>query len=91
MQAGALSPSGRFVAGVYHSTAAAVANRVTESLTTTGGGTAWPNAATTLWPGATTVQQGERVFVVTREGPRINTGASGTGVASILETHEVVP
>ncbi len=91
VQAGALSPSGRFVAGVYHSTAAAVANRVTESLTTTGGGTAWPNAATTLWPGATTVQQGERVFVVTREGPRINTGASGTGVASILETHEVVP
>ena len=93
MQAGALSPSGRFVAGAYHSTAAAVANQVTESLTTTGGGTAWPNAATTLWgPGpATTVQQGERVFVVAREGSRINTGASGTGVVSILETHEVVP
>jgi hypothetical protein len=93
MQAGALSPSGRFVAGAYHSTAAAVANQVTESLTTTGGGTAWPNAATTLWgPGpVTTVQQGERVFVVTREGNRINTGASGTGVVSILQTQEVVP
>jgi hypothetical protein len=93
MQAGALSPSGRFVAGAYHSTAAAAANQVTESLTTTGGGTAWPNAATTLWgPGpVTTVQQGERVFVVAREGARINTGASGTGVVSILETHEVVP
>jgi hypothetical protein len=93
MQAGALSPSGTFVAGAYHSTAAAVANQVTESLTTTGGGTAWPNAATTLWgPGpVTTVQQGERVFVVTREGNRINTGASGTGVVSILQTQEVVP
>ena len=89
MQAGTLSPSGRFVAGAYQATASA--NDDTESLTTTGGGTAWPNAATTLWPGATTVQQGERVFVVTREGNRINTGASGTNVVSILETHEVVP
>jgi hypothetical protein len=89
MQAGALSPSGRFVAGAYQATASA--NDDTESLTTTGGGTAWPNAATTLWAGATTVQQGERVFVVTREGNRINTGASGTDVAAILETHEVVP
>src|SRR5207245_10083679 len=93
MQAGALSPSGRLVAGVYHSSAAAVANQVTESVTTTGGGTAWLNAATPLWgPGpATTVQQGERVFVVAREGSRINTGAAGTGVVSVLETHEVVP
>ena len=93
VQGGALSPSGRFVAGAYHSTAAAAANRITESLTITGGGTPWLNAATTLWgPGpVTTVQQGERVFVVTREGNRINTGASGTGVVSILETHEVVP
>ncbi|TMH20919.1 MAG: hypothetical protein E6H70_00395 [Betaproteobacteria bacterium] len=89
VQAGALSPSGRFVAGAYQATASA--NDDTESLTTSGGGTAWPNAATTLWPGATTVQQGERVYVVTREGNRINTGASGTGVVSILETHEVVP
>ena len=89
VQAGALSPSGRFVAGAYQ--AAASANDDTESLTTTGGGTAWPNAATTLWAGATTVQQGERVFIGTREGARINTGASGTGVVSILETHEVVP
>src|SRR6266581_1326842 len=89
MQAGALSPSGRFVAGAYQATASA--NDDTESLTTTGGGTAWPNAATTLWTGATTVQQGERVVVVTREGNRINTGASGTKVVSILETHEVVP
>src|SRR5882762_10122117 len=93
VQAGALSPSGRFISGAYHSTAAAAANQVTESLTTTGGGTAWPNAATTLWgPGpVTTVQQGERVSVVTREGNRINTGASGTGVVSILQTQEVVP
>jgi len=89
MQAGALSPSGRFVAGAYQATASA--NDDTESLTTTGGGTAWPNAPTALWAGATTVQQGERVFVVTREGNRINTGASGTGVVSILQTQEVVP
>src|SRR6267378_38997 len=90
MQAGTLSPSGRFVAGAYQSASAPTSNDI-ESLTTTGGGTVWPNAATTLWAGATTVQQGERVFVVTREGNRINTGASGTGVVSILETHEVVP
>ena len=89
MQAGALSPSGRFVAGAYQATASA--NDDTESLTTTGGGTVWPNASTQLWAGATTVQQGERVFVVTREGDRINTGAGGTGVVSILETHEVLP
>jgi hypothetical protein len=86
MQTGALSPSGRFVAGAYQATASA--NDDTESLTTTGGGTAWPNAATALWIGATTVQQGERVYVVTREGARINTGASGTGVVSILEIQE---
>ena len=86
MQAGALSPSGRFVAGAYQATASA--NDDTESLTTTGGGTAWPNAATTLWVGATTVQQGERVFVVAREGARINTGASGTGVVSVLQAQE---
>jgi len=93
VQGGALSPSGRFVGGAYHSTAAAAANRITESLTITGGGTPWLNAATTLWgPGpVTTLQQGERVFVVTREGDRINTGAGGTGVVSILETHEVMP
>ena len=89
VQAGALSPSGRFISGAYQSTASAAND--TESLTTTGGGTAWPNAATTLWTGATTVQQGERVFVVTREGNRINTGASGTGVVSILQTQEIVP
>jgi len=95
VQSGAMSPSGRFVAGVYHSTAAAVANRVTESVTTTGGGAAWPTplipAATTLWAGPTTVQQGERVFVMTREAGRINTGPSGTGVVSILQTQETVP
>src|SRR6266853_3985403 len=90
MQAGTLSPSGRFVAGAYQSASAPTSNDI-ESVTTTGGGTAWPNAATTLWAGATTVQQGERVFVVTREGNRINTGASGTGVVSILQTQEVVP
>src|SRR6266853_1976500 len=90
MQAGTLSPSGRFVAGAYQSASAPTSNAI-ESVTTTGGGTAWPNAATTLWAGATTVQQGERVFVVTREGNRINTGASGTGVVSILQTQEVVP
>jgi hypothetical protein len=89
MQAGALSPSGRFVAGAYQATAST--NDDTESLTTIGGGAVWPNASTALWAGATTVQQGERVFVVTREGARINTGASGTGVVSILETHEVMP
>ncbi|HYS51474.1 MAG TPA: hypothetical protein VEM33_06320, partial [Burkholderiales bacterium] len=88
--AGTLSPSGRFVAGSYQSASAPTSNDI-ESLTTTGGGTVWPNAATTLWAGATTVQQGERVFVVTREGNRINTGASGAGVVSILESHEVVP
>jgi len=93
IQAGTLSPSGRFVAGAYHSTAAAAANQITESLTTTGGGTLWPNAATTLWgPGpVTTLQQGERVFVVTREGARINTGAVGTGAVSILQTQEILP
>jgi len=90
MQAGTLSPSGRFVAGAYQSASAPTSNDI-ESVTTTGGGAAWPNAATTLWAGATTVQQGERVFVVTREGNRINTGASGTGVVSILQTQEVVP
>jgi len=89
MQAGALSPSGRFVAGAYQATVSATDD--IESLTTTGGGTAWPNAATTLWTGTTTVQQGERVFVVTREGNRINTGASGTGVVSILQSQEIVP
>src|SRR6266446_6821010 len=89
MQAGTLSPSGRFVAGAYQSASAPTSNDI-ESVTTTGGGAAWPNAATTLWAGATTVQQGERVFVVTREGNRINTGASGTGVVSILQTQEVV-
>jgi hypothetical protein len=77
------------VAGAYQATAST--NDDTESLTTTGGGTAWPNASTALWAGATTVQQSERVFVVTREGDRINTGAGGTGVVSILETHEVLP
>src|SRR6267378_3227558 len=90
MQSGTLSPSGRFVAGAYQSASAPTSNDI-ESVTTTGGGAAWPNAATTLWAGATTVQQGERVFVVTREGNRINTGASGTGVVSILQTQEVVP
>ena len=93
MQAGALSPTGRFVAGAYQATASA--NDDTESVTTIGGGAAWPNpaipAATTLWAGPTTVQQGERVFVVTREGARINTGASGTGVVGILQTQEIVP
>src|SRR6266446_385538 len=89
VQAGALSPSGGFISGAYQSTASA--GNDTESVTTTGGGTLWPNAATPLWAGATTVQQGERVFVVTREGNRINTGAAGTDVVSILETHEVVP
>ncbi len=89
VQAGALSPSGGFISGAYQSTASA--GNDTESVTTTGGGTLWPNAATPLWAGATTVQQGERVFVVTREGNRINTGASGTGVVSILQTQEVVP
>jgi hypothetical protein len=86
LQAGALSPSGRFVTGAYQSSASATDD--IESVTTTGGGTAWPNAATTLWTGATSVQQGERVFVVTREGNRINTGASGTGVVSVLQAQE---
>jgi len=89
IQAGAMSPSGRFVAGAYQ--AAASATDDTDALTTTGGGTAWPNASTDLWPGATTAQRGERVFVVTREGARINTGASGAGAVSILQTQEIVP
>jgi hypothetical protein len=91
LNVGTLLPSGRFVAGVYHSTNAAVANRTTESVTTAGGGAAWPNAATTLWPGQTTLQQGERVFVVTRDSGFINTGASGTGIVSVLQQQEVVP
>jgi len=86
VQAGAMSPSGRFVSGIYQ--ASASANDDTESLTTTGGGTVWPNAATTIWVGPTTYQQGERVFVATREGPRINTGATGTSVVSILQSEE---
>jgi hypothetical protein len=86
MQAGVLSPSGRFVAGMYQATAST--NDDIVSATTTGGGTPWPNASTQLWAGPTTVQQGERVYVVAREGARINTGASGTGVVSILQSEE---
>jgi hypothetical protein len=86
LQTGSLSPSGRFVAGAYQSTSAA--RQDTESFTTTGGGTLWPNVQTQLWAGVMTVQQGERVHVVTREGARINTGASGTDVVSILQLQE---
>jgi hypothetical protein len=89
MQAGALSPSGRFVAGMYQATASA--NDDIVSGTTTGGGVAWPNASTQIWAGPTTLQQGERAFVQTREGARINAGASGTGVVSILQDQEVIP
>src|SRR5450759_3692183 len=87
VQAAALSPSGRFVTGAYQSSAAV--NDVTESLTTTGGGTAWPNSATTLWTGATTnLQQYERVFIAVRNGGYINAGTSGAGIVKVLQMQE---
>jgi hypothetical protein len=88
VQAAALSPSGRFVAGAYRSTAAVLANRLTESVIASGGGTAWPNAATTLWAGPTTLQQGERVFVMERNSGFTNAGASGTGIVKVLQMQE---
>jgi hypothetical protein len=86
VQAGTLSPTGTFVAGVYQSSAST--NKATNSMTTTGGGIAWPNSSTAIWVGPTTIQQGERVFVATREGARINTGAAGTGEVAILQSQE---
>jgi len=88
VQLGTISPSGRFVVGAYHSTAAAGSNQVIESLTTAGGGTTWPNSATALWAGPTTLQQGERVFVVERNSGFINSGVSGTGIVKVLQIQE---
>jgi len=89
LSAAALTPSGRLAAGAYRSTSAAsVANQITESLTVTGGGATWPNAATPLWDGPMTLQQGERVFVAERNSGYINAGTSGTGLVSALQTQE---
>jgi hypothetical protein len=88
VQSGALLPSGRFVSTVYQATASA--NDDIESVTTVGGGTAWPNTATTLWAGPTSLLLGARVFIATRDNGFINTGASGTGVVSVLQQREIV-
>ena len=86
VQAAALTPSGRFVAAAYQ--AAASVNDDTESMTTPGGGIAWPNAATTLWTGATTLQQYERVYIARRNSGYINSGASNTGIVKVLQMQE---